>query len=227
MTTGKPMGRYLSALAATNAELDKLAGLAVSGAELDILSGATLTTIQLNKLAEAGFTTSTTNPGVSAASAVNEFGNGFAKVTVLTATALALPNIASGADLAVGDLIYTFPAGAIILEAVYVNLTLDPAGTENDAVVADLGVGSTLATGAVALLAGTPGFEDMMTGFGVTADGALAGITAQQSAVGGPMFIAAGDDHTVHVNVAAAWAVSASQVTTYSGTIALVWKFME
>ena len=167
------------------------------------------------------------NLGVSAATSVKEYGDGFNHVTVLTATALALPDIADNAAKAVGDLIYTLPAGAIILEAVYANIIVAPAGAENDAVSADVGVGSTIATGAVAVLDGTLGFEDMLTGFAVTTDDATASVSAQQSTAGGPMFVASGDDHTVHVNVAATWLSSAAQTCTYTGTVVLIWKFLE
>ena len=169
----------------------------------------------------------TQNTGTSAATSVVEKGDGHRHTTILTITGLSLPAIGDNVSKAVGDLIYTFPGGAIILESVYANIIVAPAGAENDAVVADVGIGSTIATGAVALLDGTPGFEDMLTGFNVTLDDATASVSAGQSTAGGPMFIASGDDHTVHVNVAAAWADSAAQTCTYTGVVVLNWIFEE
>ena len=174
--------------------------------------------------------TTDANIGTNAATSVKEYGDGFNHITVLTATALAVPAITEGAATAVGDLIYTFPAGAIILEAVYMNIAVNLDGTDQDAITADLGIGSTIATGAVGLLDTTRGFEDMLSGQSVLCDGAAAVVFAKQSSAGGPMFIASGDDHTVHVNYAnAAWAAQSDGdgTGTYTGVVILIWKFLE
>lgn len=199
-------------------------GLAYGGAEAGLTMGAQ--TVDGIKTFSSAVET-TKNIGTSGATSVKEYGDGFNHITVLTATALDLGDIANNAAKAVGGLIYTFPAGAIVLESVYINLKIDPAGAENDAVVGDLGIGSLIAIGPVSVLSGTAGFEDMLNGQAITYDGLAATIVARQSTVGGPMFIASGDEHTVHVNTAAAWLTSASQATTYTGVITLVWKFLE
>ena len=181
------------------------------------------------ELSVAAITTDA-NLGTSAATSVKEYGDGFDHVTVLTATALAVPAITEGAATAVGDLIYTFPAGAIILDSVYMSIAVNLNGTDQDAIVADLGIGTTIATGAVGLLDTTAAFEDMLSGQPVTVNGVAAATTAKQSTAGGPMFIATGDDHTVHVNYAnGAWAAQSDGDGTgvYTGTVVLIWKFLE
>ncbi len=174
--------------------------------------------------------TTDANLGTSAATSVKEYGDGFNHITVLTATALAVPAITEGAAEATGDLIYTFPAGAIILDAAYMSIALNLNGTDQDAIVADLGLGTTIGTGAVGLLDTTAGFEDILSGQPVTCNGVSAIVAAKQSTGGGPMFIATGDDHTVHVNYAnSAWAAQSDGDGTgaYTGTVILIWKFLE
>lgn len=172
------------------------------------------------------------NTGTSTATSVVEYGDSLSHTTVLTATALALPAITEGANTAVGDLVYTFPAGAIVLEWSYLNLSLNLDGTDQDAITAEIGLGTTIATGAVARLASTPGFEDILAPRDVLCDGVAQVVQAKVPTNGGPMFIASGDDHTVHVNMANGAAVWAAQsdgdgTSAYTGTVILHWKFLE
>ena len=171
----------------------------------------------------------TQNAGTSAATSVKEYGDGFNHVTVLTATALATPAIIEGGKDATGDLIYTFPAGAIILEAAYMSVALLLDGTDQDAIVADVGLGATIATGSIASLKKDAAFENILAGQGILCDGVAAVTTAKEATHGGPMYIASGDDHTVHLNLAATWASQSDGDGTgaYTGTICLIWKFLE
>jgi len=199
-----------------------VAGTASASRALVLGASKDIDTLQVTELLSAG------NNGTSAATSVIEYGDGFHHITVLTATTLALPDtVTSAASKAVGDLIYTFPAGAVLVDSIYANLLINPAGTENDAVVADVGVGTTIATGAVAILSGTAGFEDFITGQDLTVDSSNILVTAKQSTAGGPMFIATGDDHTLHTNVAAAWQTAASATIDYTGVVIINWKFLE
>ncbi len=170
-----------------------------------------------------------TNKGTSAATSVKEYGDGFNHVTVLTCTALAIPAITEGGADAQGDLIYSFPGGAVILEAAYFSIALELNGTDQDGITADCGLGTTIATGSVATLDGTPGFEDFLSGQAILCDGVAAVVAAKQPTAGGPMFIATGDDHTLHFNIAATWAAQSDGdgIGLYTGTVVLVWKFLE
>ncbi len=210
-----------------------IAGTTVTStpAELNLLDGSAEANSAASVAAildDGGDLVTASNVGTSAASSVKEYGDGFNHVTVLTATALAIPAITEGGADAEGDLIYTFPAGNILLEAVFMDLALDLDGTDQDAVNADMGIGTTIASGNVSVLSGTAAFEDMMTGRATTADGSAANSYAQQSTGGGPMFIEAADDHTVHVNIAATWAAQSDGDGTgaYTGTVTIIWKFL-
>lgn len=180
----------------------------------------------------AGLEVTSSHVGTDAATSVLEYGGSFDHITILTATALALPAITEGANTAVGDLIYTFPVGAIILDWVYFSLALNLNGTDQDSITAEIGLGTTIATGAVARLASTPGFDDMCLPRDVLCDGAAAVVQARVPSNGGPMFIASGDAHTVHVNIANGAAVWAAQsdgdgIGLYTGAIILRWHFLE
>ena len=196
----------------------------VSGAQT--FSGAVDITGELSTAAQV----TDANIGTNAATSVKEYGDGFNHMTVMTLTAMAVSAITEGAAEATGVKIYDFPAGAIILEAVYMSLALNMNGTDQDAINADMGVGSTIGTGAVALLDTTAGFEDMLSGQNVLCNGVAAVVFAKQSTAGGPMFIASGDVRTVHVNYAnSAWAAQSDGDGTgaLTGTVILVWKFLE
>ncbi len=180
----------------------------------------------------SGLETTSSQVGTSAATSVLEYGESYGHTTVLTCTALVQPAITEGANTAVGDLIYTFPVGAIILEWVYFNLSLDLDGTDQDAITAEIGLGQTIATGAVARLASTPGFEDICQARDVLCDGVATVVQARVPTNGGPMFIASGDVRTVHVNIANGAAVWAAQsdgdgTSTYTGIVILRWSFLE
>lgn len=174
----------------------------------------------LNTLTEeslAAFGTAAT--GVTAA----EYGNGFLNVTKLTlngkAGGLAFPAIAGGASLGVGKLIYTFPAGDImIIAAGTKGLSL----TEDDSNIAaddpDVGLGTVIATGAVATLDGTATFENILTGQTSINLAVTNVLTTSQ-----PLVIAAAAAHTVHLNVADGWAASGEDDMSATGEILLVW----
>ena len=167
------------------------------------------------------------NVGTAASTDVTEYGNGRDHETLLTFTTFSTADVGDNASLGTGILVYTFPAGYIVVDWTYLRLVVAPAGAENDAIVADLGVGTTIASGAVSLLDGTPAFEDFLTGFAVTTDDSTEAISAKTPTVGTPMYIATGDDHTVNINFAAAWASSSAQTCTITGALILKWNFLE
>ena len=193
-------------------DLDVTGALAVTGAQVNTAAVETLA-----------------NVGVSAATSVKEYGDGYNHTTVLTCTGLALPQPTGGSALGVGDLVYTFPAGAVILDSAYMNVDVTiGAATKTDE--ADIGLGSVIATGAVSVLGGSPTFEDIITGqLLADVDGTDPVPVAAIPTVGAPLFIASGDAHTVHFNVASDWADAevAAQDLEYTGVIVLNWKFVE
>ena len=222
---------FQNLLGDTSFDITSLNGLTSTATELNLLDGSdsdipvASTAAILNS---GGDLITASNVGVSAATSVLEYGDGFHHVTVLTLTGLSFSAEPDNASLAVGDLIYTLPAGAKMLESAYMNIALNQTGdvkTDNF----EIGLGTVIGTGAVSVLNGTATFEDIITGQVETGtqDGTNFTVTAALPTVGAPLFFASADARTIHVNVAAVWSDIDTSVLTYSGTVVLVWKFLE
>jgi hypothetical protein len=151
---------------------------------------------------------------------VTEKGDKYNRVTILEFDT-AFPAIAGGASLAVGKLLYTLPAGACIIEASRLNVAIF--GGENiDEDTPDIGLGTTIASGAVAVLGGTAAFENILTGQTMTdCDG-----TATDAAVDTNLLISAAGDHTVYLNVADGWAASGDASADVRGKVVLHWRYL-
>lgn len=172
--------------------------------------------------------TNTKNVGVKGAATVvaEEFGDGVHHVTKLTLTDFVIGALAgAAAALGIGSKIYTFPAGYHLEEVSYIDLSLKAAGT---AVATDTGLGSVVASGAVAVLSGTTTFEDRHTG--QTINTAAAGGTAVKSlkntTAGVQTGIAlnlAASVKNVFLNSAGTWNANNTGNLTATGTIVLVW----
>lgn len=146
--------------------------------------------------------------------------------TVLTLTDFAVGSAVGAADLAFGALLYTLPAGAQIIDASYFSLSV----TGTTTIVGDtpeIGLGSTIATGAIATLSTT--MEDYVLGSPASAaiSGAtplvkLTGVTA--GAVTGIALNVAASSKAIYLNCADGWA-GAGDVTA-TGTVTITWKFI-
>lgn len=142
------------------------------------------------------------NPGVAATgfTAVEKpTGLNLRHVTLTANTTL--PAIAGGADLAVGKLAITKSEA---------NITAD---------TPDLGLGTTIASGAVAVLGGTAAFENIMTGQTMNDCNG----TAEVKTINTQLVIEAADAHTVYVNVADGWAANGDAAAALTGTIDLIY----
>ena len=215
-------------------EVAALQGLTATSTELNDLDGADSDTPVVSKAAifdSAGALRTVGN--ISSASAtgvtVTEYGDGYNHITKLVCASIVLTSPADNVDTSEGFLVYTFPAGAIILESAYMNMTATLVAASAQTDEADIGLGTVLAAGTTALLSEVATYEDIITGQ------ALADVDetdpipiAAIPTIGAPLFIASGDAHTVHFNVASDWA-DAGAVTslTADGTIILNWKFLE
>lgn len=155
-------------------------------------------------------------------SAVEEHGDGTFHKTVLSLTG-ALPAIAGGANLAVGRLIYTFPAGIIRITSAYFNgvaITQTEGNITDD--TPDVGLGTTIASGTVAVLGGTAAFENILTGQEFDdCDG-----TGETVGAASTLIIDADDDHTVYLNVADGWAASGDEAAAISGDVIITWEYL-
>jgi hypothetical protein len=164
----------------------------------------------------------TLNVGVAGTNCVaREFGDGQHHITKIDITDLELITT-TNASKADGKLIYNLPAGAIVTRAtklsVAVKSTVDPFA--NIADTPDLGVGTTVATGAVAVLGGTAGFENLLTG--QTMDDCDE--TVEVETVTTSLLINEADSHAVYLNIADGWAgVDAVGAT---GTVVLEWTLL-
>lgn len=150
-----------------------------------------------------------------------ERGTSHSHVTILT-VATTLPAIAGGANLAVGKLLYTMPAGAIIILGAKMSLSITQTQGNINADTPDGGLGSVIGAGAVATLDGTATFEDILTG--QTFNNCTG--TAEVKTVQTSMVMEAGAAHTVHFNVADGWAASGDAAALLTGTVILHWAFM-
>lgn len=166
------------------------------------------------------------NNGVAApACRAEEFGDKYHHTTILTleGASAVLPAIAGGANLAVGLKLYDFPGGSVIVEAARLK---DVAITQSEGNITadtpDVGLGTTIASGAVAVLGGTAAFENILTGQTFAdCDG-----TAEDVAVGTQLVIQHDGDKSVYLNVADGWAASGDAAAVVSGQIVLHWRYL-
>lgn len=161
---------------------------------------------------------------------VTEFGDGKDITTVLTLTDFIVGGLAgAGAALAVGNIVAAFPAGQHF-ELVYSlsSVNLKAAGT---AVACKVGLGSVIASGAVAVLSGTATFQDRLTAADITtgpAGGtAVSSIKCATAGIGtGIALNATGSVKNVFLNAAGTWNANNTGNLTASGTIILKWTKM-
>jgi hypothetical protein len=149
---------------------------------------------------------------------VKEYQDGRLHTTVMTVSTT-LPAIAGGADLAVGKLLYTMPAGVITILSCYMSLGITQSEGNINADTPDIGIGSVIGSGVVAVLGGTATFEDMLTG--QTAANCTGTATVQCVQTSMVMLVAGA--HTVYCNVADGWAASGDAAAALAGTVTLTW----
>jgi hypothetical protein len=158
---------------------------------------------------------------VPAGVTVQEFGNKHHHTTVLTLNTT-LPAIAGGANLAVGKLIATFPAGAIRVTSTKMDVTITQTQGNITADTPDVGIGTVIGSGAVAVLGGTATFEDILTGQTATD----CSTTATVKTVDTSLVIETAAAHTVHLNVADGWAASGDTAALLKGTVTINWQWL-
>ncbi len=192
-----------------------------SGTEIGYLDGVT-SAIQTQITAKEPTVVTTQVGAVNAGTTVAERGDGFQHTTTLTVSST-LPAIAGGAALSVGKLLYTFPAGAIIVNAAYMSMGITQSEAHIDADTPDVGLGTVIAAGANALLSDTSGAENILTG--QTAGDCL-GTAAVKTVANQVLVIEASDPHTLYFNVADDWAASGDAAAAIAGTVVINWQFM-
>lgn len=139
--------------------------------------------------------------------------------------------IAGDAALAFGEKVFSYPSGLGVIQPLYTTVrvsSLTPTGLS--ATAGEVGLGTTIASGAVATLGGTPAFENVMEG--TTIGNHVAGTTLTSKL--GNCAVAFGDhgaagnfgvvDATaaeagVHLNIASTWDQTAAESVAFSATI--------
>ncbi len=144
------------------------------------------------------------------------------RTTVLT-MAGTMPAVAVGAQ-AEGLLIYTFPAGVHRVTRVTMSVGVDGAETNINADQPEVGVGSVIATGSVADLTGTTGFDDLSTqATAANCTGTVTVFALDPTEIGMKMNLATGTK-TVHLNTADTWA-GTDTGPVLSGTVTIEWTY--
>lgn len=204
---------------------------AVTLAEADRLDGAVVANSVAAKVAlldnggslQNAFGKGTAEAGVNA----TEFGDGYHHTTYLTFADMAT-TVGDNASLAVAKKIYTFPAGAFIIQSAYLYVNLIATDAANKTDTPDIGLGTRAGAGAVATLdlAGTNA-ENLVTGQTMTdANGTY---TVKTVAIATPVVVEAAntDDRYLYVNYADGWADGTDQTALLNGIVVVEWQLMK
>ena len=152
---------------------------------------------------------------------VTETGGDQSHVTTIDIADLALI-ATTNASKADGKLLYTFPAGNILITGSTLSLGIVGTAALNAADTPDVGLGTVVASGAVATLDGTATFENIMTG---QTWSAACNSVVQQAVSATSLGILSAAAHTVYLNIADGWAgIDAGMKAT--GRITLSWQYM-
>lgn len=160
-------------------------------------------------------TVGTPGTGVTA----QEYGDSNRHKTVLTVSTT-LPAIAGGANLAVGKLLYTLPAGAQIINSAYMSIAITQTQGHINADTPDGGLGTTIGSGVNALLSSVgAAAENILTGQTFTDCNGTATVKTVQA----NLVIESGGNKTIYFNVADGWAASGDAAALLTGTVVLDW----
>lgn len=142
------------------------------------------------------------------------YGDGVNVTAVLTLTNIPL-TVGTSENLAVGSLIYTLPSGNITIHNSYSQVNLSGVTITND--TPDVGLGTVVGSGAVAVLGGTATFENIQTG---TAAPDTNGTDEIAASAAGLNILTAGA-HTVYLNWADGWGANTDADGLVNGTVVL------
>lgn len=202
--------------------------VAATATELNLLDGSAVANDTASKLVMLDSAKRIQNDAADGTAGTNvtavEYGDGMNHTTILTLTAVAI-TIGDTAALAMGALIYTFPAGALVINSatlsVGLNLTTGTPTTDTP----EIGLGSVLASGANATLGASGATSEDICGPAVADD--IAG-TAELTSLAPALVIEAsgGVAHLVHLNFADTWANVDNTAATATGTVVLNWTLL-
>ncbi len=148
-----------------------------------------------------------------------EYGDGFSRVTKLELAGV-LPDIVGGAAESEGLLVYTFPAGVIMVDAVHMDVSITQTEGFINTDTPEVGVGSTLAASASATLGATE--DDYVAGLVAANCTGTKTDKSEASAV----LLEVSDAHTIHFNAAATWAANGDAAAILGGDVWIAWRFL-
>jgi hypothetical protein len=146
------------------------------------------------------------------------YGDGVNMTAVLTLTNVAL-TVGVSANLGVGALVYTLPAGSCLIRDAFMSVTLSGVTITND--TPDVGLGTVIASGAVDTLDGTATFENIITGQTATDTSVTATVKGLGPTAGAPLEVPTAGAHTVHLNMADGWGANTDAAGLLNGTIVI------
>lgn len=173
----------------------------------------------------SGSAITTSNVGAAGAGTTAVEGGDATHHTTTLTVAGVLPAITGGVDQAVGTLLYTFPAGDVVVNHAKLNIAITQSEGNINNDIPDVGLGTVIGTGAVAVLSTT--LEDIIVGQTAADSNGTATVKTAIPTAAVPFVIESGDAHTIHFNAAFGWAASGDLAATITGTVVLEWDFVE
>lgn len=160
-----------------------------------------------------------------------ELGDGMTRRTILKVTApISIVTTPDTAALAGGALIYTFPAGQIIIHEVYGDVGIEINDATNEGDTPEVGLGTVIGAGAIATLgASDPLMEDIWGPHVVTGCDVGAAPTDAIQQVTNPAKILLGAGvHLVHFNMADTWGNGAGTADAFlqAGRFIIDWTLI-
>ena len=155
-------------------------------------------------------------------SSVVEFGDGKNRTAVI-AINTTLGAIAGGANLALGKLIYTLPAGALIIKSAYMSVAITQTQGFINADTPDIGLGTTIASGVQSLLSSTAAFENVLTGQTAANCTGTATVALVSNQI---LNVLSGGSHAVYLNLADGWAASGDAAALLVGSVTVQYQLV-
>jgi len=211
VTTGTPPMVIASTTQVTNLNASAIGGatFAAPGA-----IGATTPNSGTFTIVKSTISNGTAEAGVTAV----HYGDGVNVTAVLTITNLPL-TVGVSENLGVGALIFTLPAGACLIRDAYMSVGLSGVTITND--TPEIGLGTVIASGAVAVLSGTATFEDIITGQVAADTNGTATVKGTAPTANVPLEITTGGAHTIYVNMADGWGANTDADGVLNGTVVI------
>ena len=200
---------------ASGSNLDK-PGLNLDTVDITVTADGALAAVGEVK-DNTGVTMGVAGSGVTAV----ESGVGNRRTTVLTLAKVNAFTVTDDSAICDGHLIYTFPAGEILIESVSgsINVTL---AEDHANAAAELGIGSVIGSDTQATLgADDAGCEDHLGPIATANMAGVANVLTQTQ----ELVIATGASHLVHVNIGSTWNDTAGTDLTgdLAGTVTINW----